>query len=84
LSGTRTVIAHMSRHRSVFLYGFAKNERDHIGNRELDDLKKLAKHYLSYTDAQLAVAVSEQELRELICDDRPKHWGTQSALGRDP
>jgi hypothetical protein len=74
----------MSRHRSVFLYGFAKNERDHIGNRELDDLKKLAKHYLSYTDAQLAVAVSEQELRELICDDRPKHWGTQSALGRDP
>jgi len=37
--GYRTVIAYRASQRSVFLYGFAKNERDNIGDRELDDLK---------------------------------------------
>jgi len=37
--GYRTVIAYRAAQRSVFLYGFAKSERDNIGNRELDDLK---------------------------------------------
>jgi hypothetical protein len=38
--GYRTVIAYRAAQRSVFLYGFAKNERDNINDRELDDLKK--------------------------------------------
>ena len=38
--GYRTVIAYRASQRSVFLYGFAKNERDNIDDRELDDLKK--------------------------------------------
>jgi hypothetical protein len=37
--GYRTVIAYRAAQRSVFLYGFAKNERDNIDERELDDLK---------------------------------------------
>jgi hypothetical protein len=53
----------------VFLYGFAKSERDNIDDRELDDLRKLARHYLNYTDAQMAVAVEEKELREVMCDE---------------
>ena len=40
------MIAYRSRQRGVFLYGFAKSERDNIDDRELDDLKKLAKLYL--------------------------------------
>jgi hypothetical protein len=44
--GYRTVIAYRVSQRSVFLYGFAKSERD-IDDRELNDLKKLARHYLS-------------------------------------
>jgi hypothetical protein len=67
--GTRAVIAYRTSQRSVFLYGFAKNERDNIDDRELADLKKLARHYLTYTDAQLALAVQSKELRELCCDD---------------
>jgi hypothetical protein len=38
--GYRTLIAFRSSHRSVFLYGFAKSERDNVSDRELDDLKK--------------------------------------------
>jgi hypothetical protein len=68
--GTRTVIAYRTSARSVFLYGFAKSERDNIDNRELDDLKKLARHYLSFTDAQIAVAVNGRELRELNYDEQ--------------
>lgn len=66
--GTRTVIAYRAKHRSVFLYGFAKSERDNIDDRELADLKKLAEHFLSYSDAQIAVALAQSELTELACD----------------
>jgi hypothetical protein len=68
--GYRTVIAYRAARRSVFLYGFAKNERDNIDDKELDDLKKLAKHYLGYSDAQIATALEQGELREVACDDQ--------------
>ena len=62
------MIAYRAAQRSVFLYGFAKSERDNIDDRELNDLKKLARHYLSYSDAQIATALARTELREVICD----------------
>lgn len=68
--GTRTVIAYRAARRSVFLYGFAKSERDNIDDRELADLKKLAERYLSYSDTQIAVALARSELTELACDDQ--------------
>ena len=68
--GYRTVIAYRAARRSVFLYGFAKSERENIAERELDDLKKLATHFLSYNDEQIAKALSETELREVRCDDQ--------------
>ena len=58
--GTRAVIAYRASQRSVFLYGFAKSERDNIDGKELDDLKKLARHYLSYTDEQIALVVHRE------------------------
>ena len=68
--GTRTVIAYRAAQRSVFLYGFAKSERDNIDDRELADLKNLARHYLSYSDTQIAVALIHSELTEIVCDDQ--------------
>jgi hypothetical protein len=68
--GTRTVIAYRASQRSVFLYGFAKSERDNIDDRELVDLKKLAKHLLSYSDADVAVALAQAELTELAYDEQ--------------
>src|SRR5258708_2476393 len=70
--GYRTVIAFRASQRSVFRYGFAKNERDNIDGKELDDLKKLAKKFLNYTEKQIATAVAETELREVMCDDQDK------------
>jgi hypothetical protein len=64
------LIAYRAAQRSVFLYGFAKNERDNIDDRELDDLKKLARHYLGYTDAQIATALHKRELMEVMCNDQ--------------
>jgi hypothetical protein len=40
----------------VFLYGFAKNERDNVEDWELDASKKLAKQYLDYNELQIAKA----------------------------
>jgi hypothetical protein len=68
--GYRTVIAYRTAQRSVFLYGFAKSETENIDARELEGLKKLAKHYLSYNDGQIAKALSEAELREVMWDDQ--------------
>ena len=70
--GYRTVIAYRASQHSVFLHGFAKNERDNIDDRELDDLKKLARHFLHYTDEQIATAVQQTELKEVFCDDQEK------------
>jgi hypothetical protein len=68
--GYRTVVALRASQRSVFLYGFAKSERDNIDDRELADLKKLARHYLGYSCAQIATALEQTELREVMCDDQ--------------
>jgi len=70
--GYRTVIAYRASQRSVFLYGFAKNERDNIDDRELNDLKKLARLYLAYSDSQIAVALESTELKEVVWDERKK------------
>ena len=67
--GYRTVIAYRSSRRSVFLYGFAKSERDNIDDRELKDLKKLARQYLGYSNSQIATALEQRELREVVRDD---------------
>jgi hypothetical protein len=63
------VIAFRALKRSVFLYGFAKNERDNIGDEELNDLKRLAERLLNYTQDQIATAVEEAELKEVHCDE---------------
>jgi hypothetical protein len=71
--GYRTVIAYRTAQRSVFLYGFAKSERDNIDDRELDELKKLAKLYLGYSEVQIAAALDGAELREVMCDERKEN-----------
>lgn len=63
--GYRTLIAFHAVTRSVFMFGFAKSERDNIGLAELAGLKKLAQRYMAMSDAEIAVALSERELEEL-------------------
>lgn len=48
--------------RAVFLYGFAKNERDNIGPAELATLRDLGAAWLAADQAQIMRA-----LREIPC-----------------
>ena len=63
--GYRSLIAFHRGQRTVFIYGFAKNQRDNIGAAELEDLKKLARQLLMLTDDQVAIALKEGELKEI-------------------
>ena len=49
----RTLIAIYHNKKFFFLYGFKKNERDNISEKELRALKKLAKVYLRSTDEEI-------------------------------
>jgi hypothetical protein len=51
--------------RAVFLYGYAKNERDNIDAQELKALKRLAAEMLGWTEAQLDVALAQGKLIEV-------------------
>jgi hypothetical protein len=66
--GVRTVIAYRRLRRAVFLYGFAKNERDNIDADDLVRLKKLAAIYLGATMAELETWCDAGELREVTCN----------------
>jgi hypothetical protein len=70
--GYRTLIAFRTPSRSIFLYGFAKNEKENISDEELDDLKKLSKLLLSYDDGELEKAIAAQELIEVPYGDENK------------
>ena len=66
--GFRTVIAYRRLGRAVYLYGFAKNERDNITADDLARLKKVAAVYLGAAIAELERWCEEGELREVTCD----------------
>jgi hypothetical protein len=66
--GYRVLIALRTRWRAVFLYGFAKNERENLDDEELADLKTLAARFMSLTEVEMKAAVSAGELKEIFCD----------------
>jgi hypothetical protein len=53
----------------VFLYGFPKNERDNIGDRELAHWRKVSAAFLQMTREKLAELADVDEVREVICED---------------
>jgi hypothetical protein len=65
---TRTLVAFRQDDKAFFIYGFAKNERANISDKELKALKLLARELLSYTKLALAKAVKIGELIEVKDD----------------
>ena len=63
--GYRTLIAYQTVRRSVFLYGFAKNEQDNISSGRLAELKILSRRFVSLTDVEIRNLLNAGELREL-------------------
>jgi hypothetical protein len=66
--GFRTLVATNKRDRWVFLFGFAKNERDNIDQDEEEALKRLASHLLSLTVQGMDTAQRAGELIEVDCN----------------
>ena len=51
--GYRALIVYRERERAVFLYGFAKNERDNVDADELARLRRAAADILMWSDSKL-------------------------------
>lgn len=60
------MLAYERQRRAVFLFGFAKNERDNIDDDDLEWLRDLAKHWLSLNDQQLEEALEDGD-EEVHC-----------------
>jgi hypothetical protein len=63
--GYRTIIAFRIKDRAVFMYGFAKNERDNIGPKELEAFKIAAEGWFKATDAQIDALKDRKALFEI-------------------
>lgn len=68
-SGYRTIIAFSSGRRSLFLYGFAKNDRDNIGDDELRELRKLSQLFLGLKEEEIASALEIDRMEEITYHD---------------
>ena len=66
-SGFRVLIAYRTGERAVFVYGFAKNERDNIGTAELADWRLQAADWLAADDDVLALEIAQDGLKEIDC-----------------
>ncbi|MDQ5988501.1 MAG: hypothetical protein CSYNP_04261 [Syntrophus sp. SKADARSKE-3] len=67
--GYRLLIAYRSGKRAVFLYGFAKNERDNIGPDELETLREIGEAWLEAKKLRLEQAIHDGLLKEVKNDD---------------
>ena len=67
--GYRTIIVFRVNDRAVFLYGYAKNERENVSAFELRALRRNASLYLEKSIAALAAAADAGTLVELKADD---------------
>ena len=65
----RTVVAFKQGNRAFFIYGFAKNERGNVSDKELQALKLLAKELLGYSATSLNKALKAGELIEIEVND---------------
>ena len=64
------LIAYRSRERAVFLYGFAKNERENIEDDELASFKDIAAGFLKADPEHLQSALREGALQEVPYNDQ--------------
>lgn len=66
--GVRTLLAYRAGDKAFFVYGFAKNVRANISDKELKALKLYADTLLSYSKAELNKAVKSGALIEVVND----------------
>ncbi len=67
--GHRMLIAYRAGERAVFLYGFAKSERENIGPDELATLREIGAAWLAADAGEIAQALQDKVLQEVDGDD---------------
>ena len=65
---SRAIVAHRKKSHWFFVYGFEKNDRANITDRERAALQKMATDLFAYTEADLDALVTGKNLLE-ICND---------------
>ena len=66
--GSRTLLAYRRGERAFFIYGFAKNVRANVSDKQLRALKRLAIELLRYADRAIEQALQAGELIEVKRD----------------
>jgi hypothetical protein len=67
--GYRMIIAYRVKERAVFLYGFAKSERENIEADELEDLRLVARGWLDATSERISAALEDGAIQEVRHDE---------------
>jgi hypothetical protein len=67
--GFRTVIAYRRGERAVFLFGFAKSDRENFDNDELAGWRRIGRAYLGPDDSGMEAAAAAEEVMEVADDD---------------
>jgi hypothetical protein len=70
--GYRVLIAYRPLTLSVFLYGFAKSERDNVDDDELATLRDIAKGWFQADVNTLTRAIADGLIQEVMNDDQEK------------
>jgi hypothetical protein len=68
-SGYRMIVVYRTRTRAIFLYGFAKKERENIELAELLSFRAVAAGLLAADSASIAEAIEEGVLQEIHIDE---------------
>lgn len=63
--GYRTLIAFQSEHRGIFIFAFAKNDRDNISSEDLASLRQIANQWLKRTEQEIVEALRDGRLEEI-------------------
>lgn len=67
--GFRTIVLFRKADRAFFVYGFAKNERGNISEREAGEFKMLAKNTLNMSEAEIEKVKANKTYIEVMCHD---------------
>lgn len=68
--GYRTLVAFRTETRAVFVFGFAKSEKDNIDEDDERDLKALAKLVLGLTEPEMDRLVEAGKFDEVKCAEQ--------------
>jgi len=63
--GHRVIVAYRAKGRAIFLFGFAKNERENISPDELVFLRDLAENWLAAGAARIQQEIEAGNLKEI-------------------